>query len=325
MKNLLRRLIFYIITMWAAVTFTFFLVRLMPGDPAQSMINRYQGQISADAINSIRVMFGLDKTTSTWTQYWQYWGQLLHGDMGISFKNFPTPVADVIAQSLPWTIGLVGVVTIISFVLGSLIGVTLGWHRGSVADAVIPITTFFSSIPYFWIALVLSFTLGVSHQIFPFYGGFSKNLIPGWSWSFVVSVLYHAILPALTIIIVSIAGWILGMRNMMITVSSEDYVTVAHAKGLSESTVMYGYAARNAILPQISGFSLSLGFVVSGSLVMEQVFSYPGIGYALFAAVGAKDYPLMQGIFLIITFSVLVANIVADVVYAILDPRTRRD
>ena len=154
---------------------------------------------------------------------------------------------------------------------------------------------------------------------------YSLLAAPGWNWPFIASVAEHAFLPALTIVISSIAGWILGMRNMMITVSSEDYVTVAQAKGLKESTVMFGYAARNAILPQVSGFALSLGFVVSGTLVMEQVFTYQGIGFQLLKAVGAKDYPLMQGIFLIIPLSVLAANILADIVYALLDPRTRKD
>ena len=325
MKGLIRKIVFYIVTVWAAVTINFLIPRLMPGDPVQSMVTRYQGQISVDAMESLYIMFGLDKDTSMWTQYLQYWGQLLHGDLGFSFRNFPTPVATIIAQSLPWTIGLVGVATVISFLLGSLIGVGLGWRRGTWAEGLIPLTTFFSAVPYFWVALIFIAIFGIAVPILPFYGSYTAGLIPGWNWEFIASVLKHAIMPALTIVIASIAGWILSMRNMMITVSSEDYVSVAHAKGLRESTVMFGYAARNAILPQISGFSLSLGFVVSGTLVMEQVFTYQGIGFHLFMAVGSKDYPLMQGIFLIITISVLLANILADVVYAILDPRTRRD
>ena len=149
--------------------------------------------------------------------------------------------------------------------------------------------------------------------------------MPTWSWEFVGSVIYYGFLTAMTIVISSIAGWILGMRNMMVTVSSEDYVTVAQAKGLSERAVMFGYAARNAVLPQVSSFALSLGFIVGGTLVMEIVFSYQGIGYFLFTAVAAKDYPLMQGIFLVITLAVLFANIVADFVYGVLDPRTRQE
>jgi len=149
--------------------------------------------------------------------------------------------------------------------------------------------------------------------------------VPTFSLEFAGSVLQHGLLPAATIVVSSLAGWILGMRNMMVTVSSEDYVTVAQAKGLSERRVMFSYAARNAVLPQVSGFALSLGFIVSGTLVMEMVFSYPGIGYVLYQAVSAKDYPLMQGVFLIITLSVLVANMAADLVYALLDPRTRQE
>ena len=149
--------------------------------------------------------------------------------------------------------------------------------------------------------------------------------MPELSWEFIGSVIYYGTLPAITIVIASVAGWMLGMRNMMVTVSSEDYVTVAHAKGLSERKVLWGYAARNSILPQISSFALSLGFIVGGTLVMEIVFSYQGIGYFLFTAVAAKDYPLMQGIFLVITIAVLVANIAADFAYGVLDPRTRQE
>jgi peptide/nickel transport system permease protein len=289
------------------------------------LITKFQGNLNADAIQALTVLFGLDTKESLWQQYIEYWGQLFHGNLGISFQNFPTPVSEVIAQSLPWTLGLVGLATIIAFVLGTLIGIFLGWHRGTKWDAVIPITTFFSSVPYFWIGLIIITLFGVVWQVLPFFGSYTPGLIPGFNWEFISSVIQHGILPALTIVISSIAGWILGMRNMMVTVSSEDYVTVAQAKGLKEHTVMYRYAARNAILPQISGFALSLGFVVSGTLVMEQVFSYQGIGYKLFQAVGAHDYPLMQGIFLFITFSVLAANIIADIVYALLDPRTRKE
>ena len=324
MKGLIRRVVFYLVTAWAAVTINFFIPRLMPGDPVQSLITRFQGRITADAMESLYVLFGLDENVSLWQQYLDYWGKLAHGDLGISFKDFPTPVSQIIGQSLPWTIGLVGVATIIAFVVGSL-GVFLGWRRGTRADLLIPTATFFSAVPYFWIALLLIAALGVAWPIFPFYGSYTAGIIPGWNETFIRSVLHHAILPALTIVISSIAGWILSMRNMMVTVSSEDYVMVAQAKGLPERRVIFGYAARNAVLPQISGFALSLGFVVSGTLVMEQVFTYQGIGFQLFKAVGAKDYPLMQGIFLIITFSVLVANILADVVYTIADPRTRQD
>ncbi|GAA4842189.1 ABC transporter permease [Luteimicrobium xylanilyticum] len=325
MKFLLRRLGFYVLTAWAAVTLNFFIPRVMKGDPVQSLINRFQGQIDQDAVHSLYVLFGLDKKQSLWQQYVDYWKEILHGNLGISFAFFPTPVSQVIKDSLPWTVALVGMATIIAVVLGTLIGTYLGWRRGTWADSILPVMTFFSSVPYFWLGLLFIALLAVTFPVFPASNAYTPGMTPSFSFAFLQSVVQHGFLPALTIVLSSVAGWILGMRNMMVTVGSEDYVTVAQAKGLPERRVMYGYAARNAVLPQVSSFALSLGFVVSGSLVMELVFSYPGIGAQLFAAIGAKDYPLMQGIFLVITVAVLLANILADVVYVFLDPRTRQE
>jgi peptide/nickel transport system permease protein len=325
MRFFLRRLVFYVITFWAAVTINFVIPRIMPGDPVSALIAKNQGRISTDAIDALRTLFGLEKNVSLWQQYLDYWALLLRGELGISFTYFPSPVVSVIQQALPWTIGLVGIATILSFLIGTLIGVGIGWRRGTWADSLLPVSTFFSSVPYFWLALIAISVFSVTLGWFPASGSYDRSSIPAWSWEFMGSVLHYGTLPALTIVISSIAGWILGMRNMMVTVSSEDYVTVAQAKGLPERAVMLGYAARNAILPQVSSFALSLGFIVGGTLVMEIVFSYQGIGYFLFTAVAAKDYPLMQGIFLVITLAVLFANIVADFVYGVLDPRTRQE
>ena len=325
MRFFLRRFMFYVITFWAAVTINFIIPRLLPGDPVSALIAKNQGRISTDATEALRALFGLDEDVSIWQQYLDYWNLILHGELGISFMYFPTPVTEVIQQALPWTIGLVGIATIISFTIGTLIGTGIGWRRGTWADSLLPISTFFSSVPYFWLALIAISLFSVTLGWFPASGSYDRSLVPTWSWEFVGSVIYYGFLPAMTIVISSIAGWILGMRNMMVTVSSEDYVTVAQAKGLSERAVMFGYAARNAVLPQVSSFALSLGFIVGGTLVMEIVFSYQGIGYFLFTAVAAKDYPLMQGIFLVITLAVLFANIVADFVYGVLDPRTRQE
>ncbi|SDS89167.1 ABC transporter permease [Paraoerskovia marina] len=325
MKFLTRRLAFYVVTAWAAVTINFLIPRMMPGDPVTALMGRMQGRIDSSAENSIRVLFGLDQDTNVWQQYVEYWRLLFQGDLGLSFTFFPTPVADIVRQSLPWTVGLVGIATIIAFVLGTGLGMAIGWRRGTWADALLPITTFFSAVPYFWLGLIAITVFSVTLGWFPSSGSYDRGLIPGWSWEFVGSVIYYGFLPALTVVLASVAGWILGMRNMMVTVSSEDYVTVAHAKGLPGRKVMFGYAARNAILPQISSFALSLGFIVGGTLIMEMVFSYQGIGYTLYQAVSTQDYPLMQGCFLVITLSVLAANIVADFVYAALDPRTRQE
>ncbi|MGN9778039.1 ABC transporter permease [Micromonospora sp. H33] len=324
MRFLLQRMAFYLFTAWAAITLNFFIPRMIPGDPVQSLISRNQGRISADAIESLRVLFGLDENESIWEQYVDYWKQLFQGDLGLSFTFFPTPVSTVIGDSLPWTVGLVGVTTIVSFLLGTALGVGAGWRRGSWIDALLPATTFLSSIPYFWLGLVAIALFAGPGSFFPSSGGYEPGLVPAFDQYFIPSAIQHSILPAATILVSSMSGWILSMRNMMVTVSSEDYITVAHAKGLSERRVALSYAARNALLPNVSGFALSLGFIVGGTLLVEIVFSYPGLGYQLFQAVGAKDYPLMQGIFLIITISVLVANLLADVAYLLLDPRTRK-
>jgi len=325
MRFLFRRLTFYALTAWAAVTINFFIPRMMPGDPVTALINRMQGRIDSNAEQSLRVLFGLDSNQTMWEQYVEYWKMLFAGNLGLSFTFFPTPVADIVRQALPWTIGLVGIATIIAFTVGTLIGTGIGWRRGTWADSLLPISTFFSAVPYFWLGLIAISVFSVRLGWFPSNGSYDRAMVPNLSWEFAGSVIYYGTLPALTIVVASVAGWILGMRNMMVTVSSEDYVTVAQAKGLSERKVMFGYAARNAILPQVSSFALSLGFIVGGTLIMEMVFSYQGIGYVLFQAVNTHDYPLMQGCFLVITLSVLVANIMADVAYAALDPRTRQE
>ena len=324
MRFLLQRVAFYLFTAWAAITLNFFIPRMIPGDPVSSLISRYQGRLSTDAIQSLRVLFGLDKNQSVWEQYVDYWNQLFHFDLGVSFTFFPAPVSEVIGNSLPWTLGLVGLTTIISFLLGTALGVVAGWRRGSWIDGLLPATTFLSSIPYFWLGLVAIALLAGPGSFFPSSGGYEPGLVPAFDQYFIPSAIRHSLLPAATILISSMSGWILSMRNMMVTVSAEDYITVAHAKGLSERRVALSYAARNALLPNVSGFALALGFIVGGTLLVEIVFSYPGLGYQLFQAVGAKDYPLMQGIFLVITISVLMANLLADVAYVLLDPRTRR-
>ncbi|GHO47872.1 ABC transporter permease [Ktedonospora formicarum] len=323
MKHLLRRIGFYLVALWASVTINFFIPRLAPGDPAGNLLARFQGRMNPAAIDALKLQFGITNDP-LWVQYFQYLGKALHGDLGTSFTYFPTPVATVMAQEVPWTLALIGISVIISFVLGSLLGVFIAWRRGSFLDSFFPpILTFFSAIPYFWLALILLYVLGYTLNLFPLNGGYSTSVTIGWNGDFILSALEHGILPAFTIVIASISGWMLGMRNAMITTLSEDYVLLAKAKGLSERRVMYAYAARNAILPNVTGFALSLGFVVGGSLLTEIVFSYPGIGFALLQAAQNSDYPLLQGIFLLIALAVLGANFIADLVYVVLDPRVR--
>ncbi len=324
MRQLIRRIGFYIVALWAAITIDFLIPRLAPGNPAQVFIARFRGQLPASAITALEKQFGITNE-SIWLQYWQYLGGLAHGDLGVSVTFYPTPVIQVIRQDLPWTLVLVGVSVIISFVLGTLLGIFVAWRRGSIFDTVLPpLTTIFYAVPYFWLALLLVYILGFKLNLFPLSGGYNTSFIPGLNPDFITSAITHSILPALTIVLASISGWLLGMRNTMITTMTEDYVLMAQAKGLPQRQVVFNYAARNAILPNITGFALALGFVVSGSLVTEMVFSYPGIGFALLQAVDNLDYPLMQGIFLVIAIAVLAANFLADIVNAILDPRVRR-
>jgi len=320
----LRRTAFYAFTAWAAITINFFLPRMMKGDPVSAYLQKNQGRISPEAIDSLRTLFGLDSTKSLFEQYIDYWQLLFSGDLGRSFSKGLAPVTDVIASAIPWTVGLVGIATVISFVVGTSIGAYIGWRRGSKADGIVPVATFFSTVPYFWMGLIAIAIFSTTLGWFPASHAYDKGTQPSFTLEFAGQVIQHGFLPALTLVIGSLGGWILGMRNMMITVLDEDYVTVAQAKGLRPSRVLVNYAARNASLPQLSSFAMSLGFIVGGTLVMELVFSYPGAGKLLLDATTAKDYPLMQGLFLVITLTVLVANILADVAYAILDPRTRQ-
>jgi len=328
MRHMLRRIGFYLITLWAAVTLNFLIPHLLPGDPALAMMSKMQGaHIEPDTYQKIRDMLGLSNAP-LYQQYFQYLNNLLHGNLGISYTYYPTPIGPLVAQYLQWTFGLVGVASVLSFVLGTLLGVIVAWKRGSVLDSVLPVAlSFLSSIPYFWLGLGLLYFLAFLWfpQIFPVGDGYDLfNTEPGWTMDFILSVLQHALLPALTIVLGSIAGWLLSMRNSMMTTLSEDYVLMAKAKGLSPSRVMLMYAARNAILPSITGFAMSLGFIVGGSLVTEIVFNYPGIGFLLFKAVQGIDYPLIEFIFLVIALAVLGANFVADIAYTFLDPRVRQ-
>jgi peptide/nickel transport system permease protein len=322
MRVVVRKAFFYILTAWAAISLNFLIPRIMPGDPADNLIEKFRGKLNPGAIKALRVLFGQGHET-LWQQYLDYWHNIFTGNFGISFSYFPSPVSEVLGNSIAWTLVLISICTILGFVIGTGLGMLAGWKRGSWLDSLIPITTFLSSIPYFWFAIIIVLVFAILLGWFPLSGGYSVDTTIGFNWDFIGSAVYYAILPALTIIVASIGGWLIGMRNMMVTTLSEDYVRLAEAKGLSKRRVMFTYAARNAILPSFSGFAMSLGFVVGGSIVTEIVFNYPGIGSVLFKAAQAADYPLMQAIFLFITLLVLVANLLADIAYAFLDPRTR--
>lgn len=323
MKYLLRQIGLYLLAAWASLTLNFILPRMMPGDPVTAMISRMHGRLTAAQIEAIRQAYGFTSGPIL-NQYFQYVSHALRGDFGISISAYPAKVSTVIATGFMWTI-LLGVVTlIISFVLGTALGVIIAWKRNGFLDSTLPgLTGFIGSFPYFWLAMVALYFMGFKLGWFPMAHAYSDYLSPGFNWEYISSVIQHMVLPAGTIILVSIGGWMTGMRSTMIAVLNEDYITMAEAKGLSQRTVMFKYAMRNAILPNITQFGMSIGFILAGQLLTEMVFSYPGLGFYLVRSVTTLDYPLMQALFLMITLAVLVANFLVDILYVQLDPRVR--
>ena len=325
MQFIARRLSFLLLAAWVAVTLNFAIPRLMPGNPAEAVYANHVSQFGNDprAIQTIKLALGLSNKPIV-TQYWEYLGELVHGNLGYSFNYFPIKVSTIIGQTLPWTLFMVGLASVIAFALGTTLGVIAAWRRGGIVDAVfLPVTQLTSNFPFFFLALVLLYVFGLTLGWFPVSHAFTDGTHLSWSLHSGIDILRHAVLPACALIIVSVGGWMLGMRNVMINNLTEDYVVMARARGLRERKVMFGYAARNALLPQVTGFALTLGYLVGGQILVEFIFNYPGVGFTLAYAVGTEDYPLIQGLLLIITLCVLGANFVADLAYARLDPRVR--
>jgi peptide/nickel transport system permease protein len=322
MSFIVRRLVFYLVAAWVALTINFFIPRLMPGNAVESIMAKFPN-LQPSAYHALEAMLGVGHPGSIWHQYGAYLVDILHFNFGVSVSEYPAQVSTLLGETLPWTITLVGTATVIAFLIGTALGIVAGWRHGGSLDRVLPGLMFLQAIPYFFFALILLELFALRWHVFPIGQGYSQGLIPGWHWDFISSAIYHSLLPALTIVLTSIAGWMLTMRNVMITTIGEDYVVAAQAKGLPNRRVVLSYAARNALLPQLQGFGLAVGFVVSGALVMEIVFSYPGIGLLLVNAVTSNDYPLMQAIFLVITFAVLLANLIVDLIIVVVDPRAR--
>ena len=328
MRALLRRLGVYFLAAWVALTVSFLLPRVVPGNPVAGAVARasQSGNCNSQCVMAIEAQLGYNVHTSVWDQYLQYIGNLAHGDLGHSWSE-NAPVGSLILQYLPWTLGLLVVATTTAFVGGTAIGILIAWRRGSWLDWVLPGATFFQAIPYFFLALVVVLIFGQTGTMlkwFPSLFGYDIYAVnPGPNAPYITSVVSHAILPAVTVILASMAGFILAMRNNMVTTMDEDFVLVAEAKGLPTRTVMW-YAARNALLPVVANFTIAISLVVAGQILVEIVFNYPGIGFHLYDALGKLDYSLVQGIFVVITLVVLAANLLADVVYVLIDPRARQ-
>src|SRR5579872_6194039 len=328
MSALLRRLGVYLLAAWVAITVSFLLPRVVPGNPVAGAVARasQSGNCNEQCVIAIESQLGYNVHTSLWDQYVQYIGNLAHGDLGHSWSE-NAPVGALIVSYLPWTVILLGVATILAFVVGSGIGAVIAWRRGTWVEWLVPVATFFQALPYFFLGIVLVLIFGQTGTMlkwFPsLFGWDIYTTEQGWNLPYIQSVLSHAILPAATVILASMAGFILSIRNQVITTMDEDFVTVAQAKGLPGRTVIW-YAVRNALLPVVANFTIAISLIVGGQILVEIVFNYPGIGFHLYDALGKLDYPLVQGVFVVLTLVVLAANLIADAVYVAIDPRARQ-
>jgi peptide/nickel transport system permease protein len=325
-RYLLRRLGFFVLTLWVALTLNFFIPRFMPGSPLQALRDRTHNRLSPAALQQMLTSYGFKPNENIGLQYLDYLRNMVTGHWGVSIGlSLGVPVSTIVWQALPWTLGMVGLATVLGFLLGTLVGIVAGWRRGSKVDAVLPsVFVVTSALPYFWVGLLLILVFSIwTNGLLPSDFNYDTSLQPAFSAEFIGDVLRHGVLPAATILITAVGGWVLTMRNNMITTLAEDYVRMGRAKGLSNRRIMYHYAARNALLPNLSGFAMSIGFVIAGAILVEYVFNYPGVGYQLYNATANNDYPLMQVLFMLYTVAVLVSVLLCDVATAWLDPRAR--
>ncbi len=326
LNYVLRRLGVFLIVIWAAATINFVIPRLSPVNPVQealiqltSMGGASQGNMT-NLVKSFEAQFGLDQPL--WKQYVTYLWDSVRGDFGFSITFFPTRVIDMIAISLPWTIVLISVSTLLTFVVGTVLGAFIAWPKvPSVVQVVGPPLLTLSAIPYYLLGLILVYLFAFVLKVFPLGGGYNVGTSPSWTLAFVLDAVHHAILPALSIVLADLGGWALSMRGMMITVQGEDFITLAEAKGLKEGRIFLRYGMRNAILPQFTSLALAIGRVVSGAILVEVVFAYPGVGNLLYQAIRTFDYFVIYGIVFIVIVAIGVATLVLDLLLPVLDPR----
>jgi peptide/nickel transport system permease protein len=316
-----RRVGLFLITLWAALTVNFIIPRVMPGNEAQAVLATFRN-VNPAALHALEIEFGVNVHQNLLITYFQYIGNCLTGQFGLTAQR--VPVLTEIISKLPWTLGLVGVTTVFAFLIGTLVGVLGAWRRGGRLDGILPPMLFIvASFPIFFVGLLLLYVFAVTLNWLPLSSNYSIGSEPSLSLSFVGDVIVHAILPGITLVVVTAGLWIYSMRNNMITTLAEDYVKMGRAKGLRSWRIMVDYAARNAILPNLTGFAMQLGYVLGGSILVEYTFSYPGLGYLFYTSTTDHDLPLMQALFLVYTLAVLVCVLVADLATAGLDPRTR--
>ncbi len=325
-EYVLRRLGVFFFTVWLAATVNFFLPRLGGGDPVRQQLVQQAaigGSVQVGLEGMIKLYdekFGLNQPV--WRQYLTYLDDTAHFNFNYSITSYPTSVMSIIKESLPWTLGLLLTSIIISWIVGSLLGAFMGWPRSpKFLQYLMPPFLSLSAIPFFLLGLVLVYVFAFRLRWFPLLYGYKPGTFPAWKWSFATDVLNHLLLPALSIILVSIGGWALSMRSMVVTTTGEDYVTYADAKGLKARTIFRRYLIRNALLPQTTALGLAFGQAIAGTIVVEVVFSYPGIGKVLYSAIRGSDYFLVQGIVFMLILAIGVVTLILDLIYPLLDPR----
>jgi len=325
--RIIYRLLLCISVIFVSLTINFIVPRLVPGSPIEIIIAQlsYQGQKigSENLVAEYKRMFGLDKDIIT--QYICYLKEIFKGNLGYSIVSFPTTVNELIIRRLPWTIGLLSFTTIISWLLGNLLGVLVGWRetKSRLGNILIMIPLMLGVLPYYLLAIILIFLLAYLIPLFPMSGGYSLTITPRLTLSFILDVLYHSTLPALSIILSSLGWWFISARSLVTVIKGEDFILMAEAKGLPRRIILWKYAFRNAILPQITGLALSLGNIIGGALLTEMVFTYPGIGWLLYHAIVTSDYPTIQGIITLIVISISTAMLLIELIYPLLDPRIK--
>ncbi|GIT90696.1 ABC transporter permease [Jannaschia pagri] len=324
-----NRLITLVLTVLIAATLIWIIPRLSPVDPAEIALGRMAsgaGTVanSDEILAQLRASMGIDGPL-IW-QYLSYIGNVLRFDFGLSTASFPTPVSSLIAAALPWTLGLMILSLVITFLIGNLLGALMVWDRSpKLVRVAIPAAMVFTSIPPILSGLLLMWVFAAKLRWFPLTGAYGLTVEPGWSLDFILSVLHHGFLPALSIVIVTFGFWALGMRGLMITVQGEDYVKLAEAKGLRPRYVLYRYMIRNAILPQITAFALKIGLLVAGQVLVERIFAYNGMGKLLYDAILNQDFPVIQGVSFVIILMTAISVFLVDLLYPFIDPRIRHD
>ena len=323
---IVRRFLIFLAVVWAAATFNFLLPRLGGQNPIREKLvsqSALSGAVQAgleEMIKEFETKFGLDKPL--WQQYLTYLSDMARFDFNYSIANYPRKVLDMMSDALPWTVSLLIVTTLLGFVIGNTLGALMAWPGApKFLKYVMPPILMLSAIPYFLLGLILVYVFGFYLGAFPMYGGYTTGSIPTLTLGFIGDVLWHTLLPALSIILVSTGGWALGMRSLMVMTQGEDYVVFGDAMGLRNRTIFLRYAIRNALLPQVTAVALALGQIVSGAVLVEVIFGYPGIGTMLYQAIRGSDYYLVQGIVFVVIVSIGLATFILDIIYPLLDPR----